>query len=210
MEQRLAIMLDMQDRMNCKVHPDWVNQDFAYYRALWIECGELIEHHGYKWWKHHEPDMAQVRLEIVDIWHFGMSMWFDGRTTVEIAADAAGELAMEALPELPLLEAVEDLAGHVLTTRKFCVRRFWRMMTAAGMTPDQLYREYIGKNVLNFFRQDQGYKQGHYRKIWHGREDNEHLSELMETLDSNDLNFADTVYAALHSRYRDLAETGRN
>jgi hypothetical protein len=66
---------------------------------------------------------------------------------------------------------------------------------------DQLYRIYVGKNVLNFFRQDHGYKDGSYIKVWDGREDNEHLAELLTTLDSNSAGFRDQVYAGLKDRY---------
>ena len=207
MQGQLSLMLEMQDRMNRKVHPDWFKQHFAWHRAVWIECGELIEHYGYKWWKHQEPDMDQVRLEVVDIWHFGMSMWFDGeRSIVQLAGEKSDELGQQNLPEMPLLEAVEDLARHVLASHEFCVRRFWRVMTAAGMNPDDLYRAYVGKNVLNFFRQDNGYKLGHYQKHWQGREDNEHLVELLERLDSDDPGFEQALYSALHNRYRALVE----
>ena len=30
MLQQLTTMLEMQDRMNRKVHPDWINQQFAW------------------------------------------------------------------------------------------------------------------------------------------------------------------------------------
>ena len=62
----------------------------------------------------------------------------------------------------------------------------------------------IQKNVLNFFRQDHGYKDGTYIKEWQGREDNEHLSELLESLDAATSNFPEAVYEALASRYADM------
>ena len=73
MKQEILNMLEMQEEMNNRVHYSWRNQNFEWYRAIWIECAELMDHYGYKWWKHQEPDEAQVQLEIVDIWHFGMS-----------------------------------------------------------------------------------------------------------------------------------------
>ena len=87
MKQALVNMLAMQHRMNARVHENWVDQDFAWYRAAWIECGELIEHYGYKWWKKQQPEMEQVRLEVVDIWHFGLSALFSRGKTVEHIAD---------------------------------------------------------------------------------------------------------------------------
>jgi len=62
----------------------------------------------------------------------------------------------------------------------------------------------VGKNVLNFFRQDHGYQDGTYIKEWQGREDNEHLSELLESLDATAAGFPEAVYEALTSRYADV------
>ena len=39
---------------------------------------------------------------------------------------------------------------------------------------------YIGKNCLNQFRQDNGYKEGHYIKVWNGKEDNVVMVEILE------------------------------
>jgi len=206
MLQQLTTMLEMQDRMNRKVHPDWINQQFAWYRALWIECGELIEHYGYKWWKHQQPAWEHVKLEIVDIWHFGMSMRFDGTSTpAQIAAGMLEELRLAPPQTMELREAVEALAGRALVGREFAVGPFWSLLQAAGMTPDELFTAYVGKNVLNFFRQDHGYKDGSYRKTWQGREDNEHLAELLGQLDSRSPRYADELYGALAARYAQAA-----
>lgn len=206
MLQQLTTMLEMQERMNRRVHPDWIAQDFAWYRALWIECGELIDHHGYKWWKKQQPDWDHIRLEVVDIWHFGMSMRFDGTNTpATIAAGILAELAEEPPARLPLLEAVEALATDVLAKRRFHASLFWSVMEAAGLTPQSLFSAYVGKNVLNFFRQDHGYKDGSYRKQWAEREDNEHLHELMGGIDSHDPDYAGRLYAALKQRYESVS-----
>tara|TARA_R110000850_G_scaffold33724_1_gene91749 strand:+ start:441 stop:1049 length:609 start_codon:yes stop_codon:yes gene_type:complete len=198
-------MLTMQDRMNARVHENWVEQNFEWYRAAWIECGELIEHYGYKWWKKQEADIEQVRLEIIDIWHFGLSALFrDGKSIEQIAIEIADELSDFEAVGLDVLEATEALALHSLQTKRFSPTCFWELMLAAGLDFDTLYSAYVGKNVLNFFRQDNGYKAGSYVKNWAGREDNEHLVELVASLDKNADDFADRVYRALENRYRAL------
>jgi hypothetical protein len=62
---------------------------------------------------------------------------------------------------------------------------------------------YIGKNVLNRFRQDNGYQTGEYRKLWAGREDNEHLVELLAELQGEPEDLPTRLYAALTERYAD-------
>jgi hypothetical protein len=64
-----------------------------------------------------------------------------------------------------------------------------------------LFRQYVGKNVLNFFRQDHGYKDGYYIKEWHGKEDNEHLVDVMNCLDPLDASYPEKLYQLLEARY---------
>lgn len=205
MKQAFVTMLTMQDRMNQKVHPEWIEQQFEWYRAIWIECGELIEHYGYKWWKKQTADMDQVKLEVIDIWHFGMSALFQPGQSLEDTA----ELMARALDGYEyqgqgVREATESLAADTLNRQGFSVALFWDLLHSVEMNFDELYRQYVGKNVLNFFRQDNGYKDGTYIKQWQGREDNEHLVEILAELNSDSGNFSDEVYQSLAQRYQQL------
>lgn len=202
MRTAIENMLSMQHRMNTRVHEDWINQHYEWYRAVWIECGELMDHVGYKWWKKQVPDMEQVRLEVVDIWHFGLSALFDAATDIPELARRIELDLYHAEPETTdVHQATELLALDSLQSRGFSVPLFAQLMHACGLSFDDLYRHYVGKNVLNFFRQDHGYKDGSYIKVWHGREDNEHLSELLAELDCAAESFPENVYAALSARY---------
>jgi len=206
LKQALINMLTMQHEMNTRVHAHWVEQHFEWYRAAWIECGELIDHYGFKWWKKQEPDLEQVRLEAVDIWHFGMSALFvEGKSIEQIAAEIEAELAAHQPSGLGVREATEALALNCLQTRSFSPALFWDLLLASGMNFNALYESYVGKNVLNFFRQDHGYKEGSYVKNWSGREDNEHLVDLMDSLDKGAEDLADRVYAGLEKRYHEFA-----
>ena len=99
--------------MNSRVHEDWQAQNFEWYRAIWTECAELIEHYGYKWWKKQEADMEQVRLEVIDIWHFGLSALFsEGKSIETIAQEIEAELADFHASDLGVREATEALALH--------------------------------------------------------------------------------------------------
>ena len=199
---QLHTMLSLQERMNTRVHPEWRQQGYEWYRAIWVECGELMEHQGYKWWKRQTPDSRQVQLEIVDIWHFGLSLLLSGGKAETLSLQLAAEIAACKVEKQSVLLATEALAAHALTTRELSIPAFLSLLQAAGMSFDDLYRAYVGKNVLNFFRQDNGYKEGHYVKQWQGREDNEHLVELAAGLDVGAEDYAERLYAALAGRYR--------
>ena len=102
--------------------------------------------------------------------------------------------------QLNLLEKLELLIG-LAAAKRTSIGLFSALLVDCKMSWLDLYQQYVSKNVLNFFRQDNGYKQGTYRKVWDGREDNEHLVELMANLDASALSFQDDLYQALHQRY---------
>ena len=206
-------MLELQDAMNKKVNPQWLEAGYAYLRAAMIEAVEGIEHHGWKWWKHQKKDLPQLQMELVDIWHFALSHMLisengdaekcaqiissdltSGRHLVTFDAKEYDYLAMELLDNLQLM------AG-LCAAKRFDVPLFMQIVTQSDMDHDELYRQYVGKNVLNFFRQDHGYKDGSYIKIWHEQEDNEHLVDIMNSLDINANSFANDIYEGLQARY---------
>ncbi|MCY3839929.1 MAG: dUTP diphosphatase [Gammaproteobacteria bacterium] len=198
--KRLASMAAMQCRHNEQIHPEWAEQGHEYYRAVWVECAELLDHFGWKWWKRHAVDRDQVVLEVVDIWHFGLSELIRaGEMNKALAKRLLASLAEPTRLDFRL--AVEELARSSLSLRGFDIDAFAGLMRALPLTFDELYETYVAKNVLNVFRQANGYGSGEYRKVWDGREDNQHLSELVGTLDTGADSFPEDLAAALASRY---------
>jgi dimeric dUTPase (all-alpha-NTP-PPase superfamily) len=203
MQTQLLVMLEMQDAMNSRVNPDWRQAGNAWYRAIWTECAEMLDHYGWKWWKHQQPDLEQVQLELVDIMHFAMSDYLlQDSDNAAVAARIEAELSDPRQAE-DIRAAIEVMAQTTITQQSMHFSDFANIMALIEMDFEQLYRTYVGKNVLNFFRQDHGYKDGSYIKVWEGREDNEHLAELLASLDSNSADFRDTVYQGLKARYPD-------
>ena len=192
----------MQDAMNCKVDEDWLDRDREWYRAVWIECAELMDHYGgWKWWKASSPDIEQVVLEIVDIWHFGLSMQITPQRDFQAVATRLINEWEEKTTDTDFLRGVETLASEAITNQRFSVASVRFLLSKVERTFDDLFRGYVGKNVLNFFRQDHGYKDGSYIKTWDGQEDNVHLVEILEQVDLNAPTIKDDVYAQLASRY---------
>ena len=202
MQQQILKMLEMQNAMNTKVSENWREQQFAWYRAIWVECAELMDHYGWKWWKKQTPDMEQVTLELVDIWHFGLSDLLQKEPNVDTLAQTLdGELRKVPSVVAEFRIELEAFVADILVSKAFNLAAFCRVLASAGLSFEQLYLQYMGKNVLNFFRQDHGYKEGSYHKIWQGREDNEHLVEVLEASDPTSLTFQTDVYEALRARY---------
>ena len=197
----LATMAVMQEEHNIQVHQNWREEGYEYYRAIWVECAEMLDHFGWKWWKKQSPDMDQVKLELVDIWHFALSELIRSKSLEEgLAVRLANIRAAEPDPEL-FRRAIESLAASSLNSRSFEMDCFVDAMRSLPMELDELFELYIGKNILNRFRQNHGYKEGTYRKEWSGREDNEHLIEALNTLQVEPDQVPDVLYQELERRY---------
>lgn len=201
MTSQVAIMLEMQDAMNTKVADNWFAQGFEWYRAIWIECGEMLEHYGWKWWKHQKPDAEQVKMELVDIFHFGLSSRIDGETSYQVIAENLVDEITQPLTKGDFKQTLEVLAAEAVANKHFDGCSFAGCMAQMDMPFEELYKSYVGKNTLNFFRQDHGYKDGSYIKEWSGREDNEYLVDILNSLDSSDPNFKEKVYQGLKNNY---------
>lgn len=206
MKNKLLTMLEMQDAMNSRINENWRGAGSEWYRAIWIESAEMLDHYGWKWWKHQEPDMQQVILEIVDIWHFILSDQLQDEKDPEVLVTKLLQAFSLQFQKQPLPAAIEDLALLTLQNKASDLNSFVNLLAAAEMDLDELYKGYVGKNVLNFFRQDHGYKDGSYIKLWGGREDNEHLVETIEQLDTESKTFRDDLYNGLKQKYDSLCE----
>lgn len=202
MKHQLITMLSLQDQMNTKVNRDWRTKNFEWYRAIWTECAELMDHYGWKWWKNQKPDVEQSKLELVDIWHFGLSILLAGENDIHRITDSIIVQWHDSSSGKVFREALEDFTLATLNTKKFDLEKFCILLACIDMSFDELYKTYVGKNVLNMFRQDHGYKEGTYKKVWAGREDNEHLVEEVAQIDVNHPEYQDMLYKGLLKRYQ--------
>jgi len=186
-------------------------------RCTYLECAELIESYPWKHWKNidAQPDYDNIKIEAVDIWHFIMSQGLEDYKmqhlgSIEELSDAICNLNNypEFLEEITpttknyyeQIEVVEKLMKVL-----FCNESTTRLMEAfinvavqSGLNLDSLYKLYVGKNILNQFRQDHGYKEGTYIKIWNGQEDNVTMQGILER--SDDIT-PEALYAALEEAY---------
>ena len=102
-DQQTTTMLSLQAAMNAKVDPNWVSARYPYMRAVVIEAAEAIEHHGWKWWKKQDKDLAQLQMELIDIWHFLLSEILFNEQGSETAAQ----------PKLAAQLSAIDLSGII-------------------------------------------------------------------------------------------------
>ncbi len=169
-------------------------------RCIHMESAELIDSFNWKHWKdiNIAPDWDNIKIELVDIWHFVMSLGLeyyknnnlgDIDTIVDEVRDSkyfddfCGDAQLTKDEDaLIIVSTVEYLIRHVLEDKSFDVilDDFMVIALQCGLNMKILYKYYIGKNILNQFRQDNGYKEGTYKKTWNGVEDNVIMSELLD------------------------------
>ncbi len=169
-------------------------------RCIYLECAELIESYPWKHWKNidAQPDYENIKLEAVDIWHFIMSQGLEDYKKGRLGSIESLASTISALPNFDAFTApiqpitTESYAQievvEVLLKALFCqdstealMQAFIDVAIQSSLNLDSLYTLYIGKNILNQFRQDHGYKVGRYIKVWRGREDNVVMQEILRT-----------------------------
>ncbi len=187
-------------------------------RCVYMECAELIDSFNWKHWKdiNLSPDWDNVTIELVDIWHFVMSLGLeyykneklgDIEQIVNAIMDSSyiNAFCLETqIPEdedsLLIVSVIEHFMKDALDEKPFYKLSddFLETALQCGLNIDVLYKYYIAKNVLNKFRQDNGYKEGSYKKSWNGKEDNVVLMEILEDKPMG----IDELYAVLQVAYK--------
>ncbi len=189
-------------------------------RCIYMECAEMIDSFSWKHWKsiHDEPDWENLQIEVVDVWHFVISLALqeyarEFRGSAEEIALYVSELEMYetlkheaafASPE-EIMEKIEQIMCNVLAPENFdlseLIESFLQLCYISNLDLTSLYRLYVGKNILNQFRQDHGYKEGTYMKEWHGKEDNLVMKLIWE--EQGELK-PQELYTQLERRYNAL------
>lgn len=256
-EEKMLAMLSLQSEMNAIVNPNWPSAGYNWSRAILVEAVEAMDHHGWKWWKKQECDIAQLRVELVDIWHFMLSYFseevllplgeYDDQRRDNALQDLSRSLSsfinnekhhsfdiqLDGVTygrEVTLLESLQLMAGlaaafNATTVGGSGYNRLLMVFSLAleksGMTWNDLFTDYIGKNCLNRFRQANGYKAGTYIKNWslcpltrpievfRALEDNDHLCDLMSSFSGAEPDLFVRLTAGLQARYETVLN-GRN
>ena len=225
--QKILQMLQLQQQLNDNTNgKEWEKgitkngKIIDWKRCAYLECAELIESYPWKHWKSIDasPDYENIKIESVDIWHFIMSLalqeyYMNNLGDInKLAQDITNTPNYDAFCQdtkptdknyYEQIECVEELIKDLFcqsTTTKI-IESFFEVAMQSSLNLDTLYKLYIGKNILNQFRQDNGYKQGTYIKIWNNKEDNVIMQEI---LDSQDNISADELYKRLQEVYQSL------
>ena len=221
---RILQMLELQQELNDATNgKDWEkgltknNKKIDWRRCIYLEAAELVESYPWKHWKNIDatPDYANIKIEIVDIWHFVMSEALrlykvENRGSIQDISNAV--VAMKGFDEFldatkgeqlnpyAEIELVEEMIQILFCNSDIndLVISFLTMSSKLNLKLPELYELYIGKNILNKFRQNNGYKDGSYIKVWNGKEDNVMMQEILAS--NSDIS-PEALYDALKKAY---------
>lgn len=161
-----------------------------------MEAAELIESiPSYKHWKDLDgkSDIENIKIEIVDIWHFVMShalLTHTGSRIASVIQQVATNLPAirEPSTDKRLIDVTDELIKTSYDKNYLGIDRllfvFIQLLNNAGMSIDDLYNLYVIKNTLNKFRQNNGYKENTYYKVLAGNEDNVNIVNVASGLKS--------------------------
>ena len=159
------------------------NRIINWNRCIYMESAELIDSFNWKHWKdiNIAPDWDNIVIELVDIWHFIMSLGLeqyknknlgDMGTLVATVFDSQyfDEFCGESITPsnedaMAIINSIEYLIKHSVEGDDFDIvlDDFMKISLQCGLDMKTLYKFYLGKNILNKFRQDHGYKEGTYK-----------------------------------------------
>jgi len=226
-EQKLKEMFFLQQKLNDETNGEgWENgytkqgRIINWRRCTYMELAELIDSFNWKHWKDIdiEPDWDNVKIEVVDIWHFIMSLGLEEYKTLNkgdindivryvIDSQYFNQFINEPAPHpeediFIIINTIEHFMKNALAGDSFgkLLDDFFEVALLCGVNLNILFKYYLGKNVLNKFRQDHGYKEGTYIKKWNGKEDNEVMLEILESKPLS----ADELYLELKVCYDKL------
>ncbi len=229
MKEKILEMLQLQNELNSDTNGSNWRKDITkngkvinWKRCIYMESAELIDSFPWKHWKNIEAnlDIENIKIELVDIWHFIMSYLLKFHNPVELTNLISNISTVKSDIKIPqnwnkednkkideYLDIFEELMALALIKndsepyQESLLEQFFKACDAIGLSFDELYKLYIGKNVLNKFRQDHGYKEGTYKKVWNGKEDNVVLQEILNDKENIDYQ---TLYNKLEKRYNNL------
>jgi hypothetical protein len=209
-QSQFVRIAEMQNAMQIiALGDDWRTQGKNYGTAVFVEAAECMNHLGWEWWKQPTPNIEQARMEVVDMLHFAMC----GVLQEPVPAIMMYPMLMQGIDamEPAQLEELERWDTNAFVTEAslssavgnfpFAIYLIDRAAQSLGMTSDDLFTAYVGKNMLNRFRKANGYKEGTYVKIWNGREDNEFLTEIITTTDPEAADYEAQITARLQATY---------
>lgn len=198
-------MTKMQDELNKVINEDWVNRGFNFARACRMEAAEAMDSLDWPWWKTQKLDLDNLKIETIDMLHFALSDAIVKKLclTKECNTRVWSNIGVVSSQKL-LMDKLDEVVASTFLSPYSCLKDIFMLCSMLGMTEDDVYKLYLGKNVLNKFRTDNKYKESTYTKLWSSKgklvEDNVVMLKLLDDLEITPT-FKEDLYEKLVFNY---------
>lgn len=197
----------LQDEFNKVVNSNWREANSNWPRAIRGEVLEAIDSYNWEWWKKKKntPNHMNAEVELVDTFFFLIS---HSLTFVKSERDftnlcnttftlvfAKEQQVVQNQTDVKFnqeefIKLGEDIIKFSLVNPEQYQLMFLRLMDmwlSLGLKVIDLMKLYRTKHILNLFRQQNGYKEGTYIKIWGEEEDNVICWQLAKRLPMDEM-----------------------
>ncbi len=201
----LLNMLTLQEELNIATNGSEYKLGFTEHgdKISWTRCivMEAFELASFTKWRHWEDiegtiDWHNIQIEIIDILHFVLSYLLQ-HVNIDDIIDDVVILSNYDISNFPDVTSIRDEsenliyytlmvqnnddidsknAAHIILSKFFLLAQF------AAIAFEDLYKIYVAKNRLNLFKQNNGYKEGTYSKIWGDKKDSEVMFEMLKDI----------------------------
>lgn len=179
------------------------------------------------------PDFDNIKIELVDVLHFILSLDLEevyNKTqsvldhslvvhSIEFLQNPVIKKSCrydidKILSDNPFIAPVDhllDIVKHWVKSETMTAMAHYRYLSGIMQyleehelfTEEEMFKLYFGKNALNYFRQQHGYKEGTYIKNWGEEysEDNEYMLHIINDIILDD-SFSTTLLIKLEEYYK--------
>lgn len=206
-------LFNMQKRINNEVDPQWLLKKYSWKVAILVEMVEGIDSTSWKWWKSSTNDWLNFETEMID------GLFFTIAKIIELKQEESAKIFFfnymmqdKNTPMQPVVrddelakklvkEISEDFLRIIALDHYMAIIPAWfKIWNMLGNDTTEVFKRYKLKFVLNMFRQQNGYNNKTYIKMWNGVEDNKVAIRLAEDI-AYDENYEENLKEALTKEY---------
>ena len=151
-EQMFTLQKQLNDETNGEIWLTGItreNRKISWYRGIYMEVAEAIDSFNWKHWKNinDQPDWDNIRVELVDIWHFIMSesIRIDDQEyahrylKLEPKADFDVDILVSSLEEMLSLSVASSIDSNTNNIRKI-TDLFFTIISHLDIDVEDLYK----------------------------------------------------------------------
>ncbi|APV51406.1 hypothetical protein BWI17_17940 [Betaproteobacteria bacterium GR16-43] len=220
LERDLALAMGRaQADFNAARDPDWLKAGWPFLRAAAVEGARALDRLDWKWWKREEGGNAAIGESLAAIWGHGLShLLVERHGNFEELAKYLAWSSRHSPGNVRTVAGLSDPKGLDLAGRldllvglcsvgRFPLAVLADLFASCGVDWESLAAKHLGDLALRGFRLERNANECAVVAFGDGREDREHLCELLPHVDIHDEQACAKLRAALGERHRVLVAT---